>query len=207
MFWRLHTGAISRMQPVITSERMIKVMMMKIMAILAILASLFGCGNPEPQILDGPGMEYVDSDYRSVYANCLPFDDGRGFPYFAIAYLGNGDEGKENRQEYINRIFGELDKVALEKIQHYDFDGDKWYLIIPRYEDDAIIRYEGEEIIATHTGEAFTVKCNDDVTVNTFNVTDIDYLIQSDAYGVLKNTNENIWDITNIDDVLKEIGD
>ena len=50
------------------------------MAILAILASLFGCGKNtpfEPQILDGPGMEYVDSEYRNDYANCLPFDDIR----------------------------------------------------------------------------------------------------------------------------------
>ena len=70
---------------------------MKIMAILAILASLFGCGNPEPQILDGPGMVYVDSEYRNEYANCLPFENWRGEPYLAIAYLGKGDAGKVNK--------------------------------------------------------------------------------------------------------------
>jgi hypothetical protein len=51
---------------------------MKIMAILAILASLFGCGKNDPYILDGPGMEYVDSEYRTEYANCLPFEDIQG---------------------------------------------------------------------------------------------------------------------------------
>ena len=70
------------------------------MAILAILASLFGCGKNtpfEPQILDGPGMEYVDSEYRNDYANCLPFDDIQGEPYLAVAYLGKGEIGKENK--------------------------------------------------------------------------------------------------------------
>ena len=70
------------------------------MAIIAILASLFGCGKNtpfEPQILDGPGMEYVDSEYRNDYANCLPFDDIQGEPYLAVAYLGKGEIGKENK--------------------------------------------------------------------------------------------------------------
>ena len=60
------------------------------MAILAILASLFGFGKHDPYILDGPGMVYVDSEYRHEYANCLPVGDWRGEPYLAIAYLVNG---------------------------------------------------------------------------------------------------------------------
>ena len=78
------------------------------MAILAILASLFGCGKNtpfEPQILDGPGMEYVDSEYRNDYANCLPFDDIQGEPYLAVAYLGKGEIGKENKDVCIDKLF------------------------------------------------------------------------------------------------------
>ena len=182
---------------------MIKVRMIKFMAILAILASLFGCTKPEPQILDGPGMEYVDSDYRTEYANCLPFEDMRGEPYFAIAYLGKGDEGKENRQVYIDKVFASLENSTKDGIKHYDYEGDYWYLIIPKYKNTAYIKYADEEVIASYTGEAFTVKCNNDVIVNTFNVSDIDYALGADD-GVLKNTDENIWDITNLEQILKQ---
>jgi hypothetical protein len=44
-----------------------------IMGLFNFIASLFGCAE-KPQMLDGPGMEYVDSDYRSAYANALEFD-------------------------------------------------------------------------------------------------------------------------------------
>ena len=35
------------------------------MSILAFIASLFGCRHEKPDMLDGPGMVYVDSEYRS----------------------------------------------------------------------------------------------------------------------------------------------
>lgn len=182
---------------------MIKVRMIKFMALLAILASLFGCIKPEPQILDGPGMEYVDRDYRTEYANCLPFEDMRGEPYFAIAYLGKGDEGKENRQVYIDKVFASLENSTKDGIKHYDYEGDCWYLIIPKYKNTAYIKYADEEVIASYTGEAFTVKCNNDVIVNTFDVSDIDYALGVDD-GVLENTDENIWDVTNLEQILKQ---
>ena len=87
---------------------MIKVSMMKFMTILAIIASLFGCSEPEPQILDGPGMVYVDSEYRNDYANCLPFGELRGEPYFAVAYLGKGETGEANKDIYTNTLFESL---------------------------------------------------------------------------------------------------
>lgn len=48
------------------------------------ICSLFGC---KPQIPDGPEMEYVDSEYRTLYANCLPCDEYRGTPYLMIGNL------------------------------------------------------------------------------------------------------------------------
>ena len=47
---------------------------MKLTAIITTIASLFGCTPKKPQVLDGPGMEYKDSDYRTIYANVLDFD-------------------------------------------------------------------------------------------------------------------------------------
>ena len=84
------------------------------MAILAILASLFGCGKHDPYILDGPGMVYVDSDYRTEYANCLPFENIQGSPYLAIAYLGKGEDGKANKDVFINKIFEKVIKTRKE---------------------------------------------------------------------------------------------
>ena len=177
---------------------------MKLIAIFALIASLFSFGKKEPQILDGPGMEYVDSEYRTKYANCLPFEEMRGAPYFAIAYLGKGDEGKAKRTEYINLIFAELEQSEIDAVKHYDYEGDHWYLIIPKYRESVFVKYAGDKSVVSYEGDAFTVKCNNDVTVNTFDVTDIDYVLDVNADGVLENVNENIWDITKRDGIMKK---
>ena len=106
---------------------------MKIMAILAIVASLFGCGKHDPYILDGPGMVYVDSDYRTEYANCLPFENIQGSPYLAIAYLGKGEDGKANKDVYITKIFESLDSEKISQIKTFEFEGEDWFLVIPKY--------------------------------------------------------------------------
>ena len=61
---------------------------MKLTAIIALIASLFGCGVDKPQIADGPGMVYKDSEYRTQYANVFDFDNYDGQPVFAVAFLG-----------------------------------------------------------------------------------------------------------------------
>ena len=83
------------------------------MAILAILASLFGCGKHDPYILDGPGMEYVDSEYRTEYANCLPFEDIQGSPYSAIVYLGKGEDWFPVIPKYRNLVSLIKDNVGI----------------------------------------------------------------------------------------------
>ena len=75
---------------------MIKVRLMKAIAIFTVIAGLFGCRSPgeKPFMLDGPGMVYVDSEHRTEYANTLPFDKIDDYPYWAVAYLGEGENGR-----------------------------------------------------------------------------------------------------------------
>ena len=95
------------------------VKMVKLIAIFTVLANLFGCKMPEPHMLDGPGMEYVDSAYRTEYANTLPFDEIEEYPYCAAAYLGKGEEGKANCDVYIEKQFSSFKlKVNFEKFFH-----------------------------------------------------------------------------------------
>ena len=105
------------------------------MAILAILASLFGCGKHDPYILDGPGMVYVDSEYRNFVS---------------------------------------------------------------------LIKNDAELAQAAHTGEAFALRCSQDVIVNIFETKEINYLLSVTETGGLQGTDENVWDITNIDEILKK---
>ena len=177
---------------------------MKIMAIFAILASLFGCGKNDPYILDGPGMVYIDSDYRTEYANCLPFDNVEGLPYMAVAYLGSGAAGVENRDAYIAKVFESLGKEKINQIKTYEYEGNDWFLVIPRYRSLAELK-KGDEVLscAAENGEAFVVRCNQDVVVNIFEVTDIYYKLSVDEDGKLEDTDENVWDITNIDEIIE----
>jgi len=135
---------------------------MRIMALIALLLSLFGCTKNKVQKLDGDGSVYRDEDYRTVYANVLDFKSSGADKYWAVAFLGYGDEGKENRELYIESLFSELSNEAKENIKHYDFEGDEWYLVVPRYKDinDIVPLYENGASEVVAGGEAFTVKCN-----------------------------------------------
>ncbi len=84
--------------------------LMKVIAIFTVIASLFGCRAPgeTPFMLDGPGMVYVDSEHRTEYANTLPFDEIDDYPYWAVAYLGEGENGKNTAKEYIEKLFSKL---------------------------------------------------------------------------------------------------
>lgn len=170
---------------------------MKLIAIFTVLANLFGCKMPEHHMLDGPGMEYVDSEYRTEYANTLPFDEIEEYPYCAVAYLGKGEEGKANRDVYIEKQFSSLTEEAVEKIVHFDFEGDEWYLIIPRWPvSNDILRKDTEEKLAENDGDAFTVACSNNITIRS--------LAQGNWYEYTPQIDENnrlictdtVWDIT-----------
>ena len=182
------------------------------MAILAILASLFGCTKPEPQILDGPGMEYVDSEYRNDYANCLPFDGLQGAPYFAVAYLGNGETGQTNKDICTSTLFESLGEEKIKSIPCFEFDGEDWFLVVPRYKDEVTLIKDGKEIEQNIFETALIVKCNSDIAVEAFNVSNKKYTLAIDETGNLKDTEQNIrkpedgtwddehfvWDITHL---------
>lgn len=174
---------------------------MKIMAIIVIIAALFGCSLEKPQVLDGPGMVYKDSDYRSIYANVFDFDSCDGQPYFAVAFLGHGDR-MEARHTYVERIFEELGDFAIEQVGHVDYEGDEWYLIVPRYKEDVdIINLETGEVHTIYNGEAFTVKCNlselhSNIEISTEqNLSGHKFSPQIGGDGKLV-TNADVWDIT-----------
>ncbi len=132
----------------------------KITAVITFLASMFGCAPAKPQVDDGPGMEYKDSDYRNIYANVLDFDSYEGQPYFAATFLGYGDR-MEARHTYVEGIFESLGDFAIEQVGHIEYNGDEWYLIVPRYKEDVnITNLDTGEVHTIHNGEAFTVKCN-----------------------------------------------
>lgn len=134
--------------------------MMKFTAILSAIALLFGCSSLKPQVDDGPGMVYKDYEYRTEYANVLEFDSWENKPCFAVAFLGYGDR-MEFRNTYLKSVFKNLSEESIDKIQHFDFEGDEWYLVVPRYKDRVDICDAGGTIQnVVYQGEAFTVKCN-----------------------------------------------
>lgn len=170
--------------------------MMKLIAIFTVLANLFGCKMPELHMVDGPGMVYVDSEHRTEYANTLPFDEIEGYPYWAVVFLGTGTEGEANKAYYTDKLFSSLPKESLDKIKHYDFEGDEWYLVIPRYGDgNDIIFLDGDEKVKyTVYDEAFTVKCNKNIKIAFYNGGH-EFSPQTDENGRIICT-EDIWDIT-----------
>lgn len=159
-----------------------------IMGVFSFIASLFGCGHKgDPHILDGPGMVYVDSDYRSVYANALVFDwDGaEGYPMFAVAYLGKGEDASENRDTYLHKVFPSLSDEELAKIKHFDFGGDEWYLIVPRYDYGDVVNTDTGEKTTLYEGEAFTTNCKGNLMVEDYNHGGHKYVPMLDENGVL----------------------
>ncbi len=174
---------------------------MKLTAIITIIASLFGCANGKPQVLDKTGMVYQDSDYRSDYANVFDFDNYDGQPMFAVAFLGYGDR-MDFRHTYVQGVFEALDDFAIEQIGHIDYEGDEWYLVVPRYKEDVEIRnLDTNEVHTIYNGEAFTVKCNlsdlhPNIEISTeLNLSGHKFSPQIGGDGRIVS-NPDVWDIT-----------
>jgi len=64
--------------------------------------------------------------------------------------------------------------------------------VIPKYYDTVIIK-KGDEEAYTEDGVAFIVRCNSDVLVNVFNVTDMNFTLAVDEDGKIKGTEHDIW--------------
>lgn len=173
----------------------------KIAVILAVVAAISGCVTEKPQVLDGPDMEYKDTDYRSIYANVFDFDSYDGQPYFAVAFLGYGDR-MEFRHTYVEGVFQELGDLAIKQVGHIDYEGDEWYLVVPRYKEDVDIKnLDTGEVHTIYNGEAFTVKCNvsdlySNIEISTEqNLSGHIFSPQIGGDGKLVE-NPDVWDIT-----------
>ena len=174
---------------------------MKIMAIITMIASLFGCSSVKPQVVDKTGMVYKDSNYRSIYANVFDFDNYDGQPMFAVAFLGYGDR-MNFRDNYVKGVFESLSDESVDKIQHFNFEGDEWYLIVPRYKEDVdITNLDKGEAHTIYNGEAFTVKCNlsdlhSNIEISTEqNLSGHKFSPQIGGDGKLIK-NPDVWDVT-----------
>ena len=205
--------------------RMIK-NIMKLMMIITIIASLFGCSatnepqvidesqvsdepkvsgeqqvSDEPQVVDDSDAVYKDSDDRTQYANVFDFDSLDTHPMFAVAFLGYGDI-MEARHTYVKETFQDLGNFAIEQIGHVDYEGDEWYLIVPRYKEDVdITNLNTGEVHTIYNGEAFTVKCNlsdlhSNIEISTeMNLSGHKFSPQIGGDGKLV-PNPDVWDIT-----------
>ena len=177
---------------------------LKITVAICILALLFGCTASRPVVDDGLGEAYHDADYRTEYANVFEFDNYEGQPYFVVAFLGYGDI-MEYRNTYIKGVFEALPEGEIEKISHLDYEGDEWYLVIPRYREYVTITYlETDETDAVYTGEAFTIKCNlsdlhSNVEISIDSHSGQKFSPQLDGTGKLA-ASQVVWDITDYSD-------
>ena len=128
---------------------------MKFVSVLTLILSLFGCA--KPKAFDGDGSVYHDEDYRTAFANVFDFAFSDKDVLFAVAFLGYGEEGRTHRNNFVNSTFEGLS----DKVEHFDFDGDEWYLVVPRYRDAVAIEgLDADGKYMVFEGEAFTVKCN-----------------------------------------------
>ena len=172
---------------------------MKMISIFTLFATLFGCKLPgeKPFMLDGPGMVYVDREHRTEYANTLPFNEIDDYPYWAVAYLGEGDEGEKAAAEYTEKLFAELSEEKRRAISHYDYGGEKWYLVIPRYgeENELIQNGDKKNLKKADDGTPYIINCGGDVEI---------YIVIRGGHKITLDTDENgrlictpdIWDIT-----------
>lgn len=178
---------------------MIKVRTIKVIAIFTIIAGLIGCRAPgeKPFMLDGPGMVYVDSEHRTEYANTLAFDEIDDEPYWAVVYLGNGENGKNAANEYIEKLFSKLSEEKRRAISHYDYGGEKWYLVIPRYGEENELIHNGDEKISlkAYHGTPYTINCGSNVEIHIVIRGGHRITLDTDANGRLICT-PDIWDIT-----------
>lgn len=177
--------------------------MVKLTVIFALIASLFGGSTAKkPQVSDGPGMMYKDSDYRTVYANLLDFDSYDGRPYFAVAFLGYGDT-LGGKSEYVRELFSDIRDFDAKKIECMEFDGDEWYLVVPRYRDNVDIKdLENNKTYMICCGEPFIVRCNMNIEISIDGGAHL-FSPQIDEAAKLVTNNE-IHDITNYENAKEE---
>jgi len=94
----------------------------------------------------------VDTNAPTVeteFASVIDFDASSEAPYFAVAFLGYGDKGESARRTVLDKVFENLPEYDFDSIVSFDFEGDEWYLIVPRYESVV-------ELTSLDDGEKYT---------------------------------------------------
>lgn len=102
------------------------------------------------------------------YAKVLPweYDEVRqGDKLFGVAFLGYGNKGSDaelNAQYYIDKYFPDLTAPERTAIPYHYFEGDEWYLVVPRYTKSFELWEAGtaDNKILMENGLPFVVKCN-----------------------------------------------
>lgn len=129
---------------------------LRLIVAFTLIVGLLGCEAVEPQVDNAPDTEYRDISYADV----VDFASFEGQPYFAVAFLGYGDR-MDFRNEYVEGVFESLGEDAVDGIQHIAYEGDEWYLIVPRYKNPVYIKnLSNDEEYTIYQGKAFTVNCN-----------------------------------------------
>ncbi len=193
--------------------------LMKNITVLSVVVALAlcpcGCAKENAELMEEPTeaateaitateeveTEYIDSAHRTQYANVFDFDSLDTQPMFAVAFLGYGDM-MDARHTYVEGIFADLGDFAIEQVGHIDYEGDEWYLIVPRYKEDVdITNLDTGEVHTIYNGEAFTVKCNlsdlhSNIEISTeLNLSGHKFSPQIGGDGKLV-PNPDVWDIT-----------
>ncbi len=119
------------------------------------------------------------------------------FDYWAVAYLGEGANGKNTAKEYIEKLFSKLSEEQRKAVKHYDYGGEKWYLVIPRYgeENELIQNGDKKNLQKADDGTPYIINCGGDVEI---------YIVIRGGHKITLDTDENgrlictpdIWDIT-----------
>ena len=93
----------------------------------------------------------------------------------------------------MSSLFESLGEDKIKSIPCFEFDGEDWFLVIPRYKDEVTLIKDGEEIEQNIYETAFVVKCNSDIAIEAFNVSNKKYTLGIDEDGNLKDAEHKIW--------------
>ena len=84
------------------------------------------------------------------------------------------------------KIFESLDNEKISQIKTFEFEGDDWFLVIPKYRNLVSLKKGDEELTqAAYTGESFALRCCQDVIVNIFETKESEILDGSSSNNLI----------------------
>lgn len=125
--------------------------------------------NEQPEAVSDNVMEYENIKIESEFAKLLPFNKDK-LQLWAVAFLGYGEIGKNNKEAFIKKYFSSLPENLINSVRFFEFEGDEWYIIIPRYNNmitnlsQVAISDKGEIMTTNEVGsfgtEPLVIRCN-----------------------------------------------